>query len=150
MSLLRYPRPFAAALALCAVLSTAGAMPAAAAPEPDPRRTTDRLLFATDLPGFLAVRDSADRPELAWESDGCTYAPDRPFGYRVLEACYRHDFGYRNYRLQERFTEATRRRIDQLFLADMNLICGRDLLCRGTAQVYYRAVRRFGGQVAGA
>jgi hypothetical protein len=118
---------------------------AAADTDTDIRATTDRLMFTESLGEFARVRGSADRPaELDWSSDGCTMAPDRPLGHDFTKACWRHDFGYRNYKAQLRFDEDARLRIDQKFRSDMYDLCGKSALCRLTADTYYQAVRRFG------
>jgi len=107
---------------------------------------TDEYLFGVPLPEFTEIR--AERPhadQLDWDSDGCSLSPDEPLGYSFLESCHRHDFGYRNYQRQERFTEDNRLRIDVQFRTDMRSTCGTDRLCQATAEVYYLAVREFGG-----
>lgn len=131
----------ATALALVLGAGTAAALPAA-----ELRAVTDDYVFARSLPGFTALR--VERPyadQLDWSSDGCSSSPDQPFGYAFLPACHRHDFGYRNYKRQARFTAANRLRIDDRFLADMYSVCGGDGSCRSVARVYYSAVRLFGG-----
>ncbi|UGQ09525.1 phospholipase [Yinghuangia sp. ASG 101] len=139
------PRVAATAAAIAGSLALALApAPAAAAPR-DAVATTDRLLFTETLPSFVAIRASADRPaDVDWSSDGCSNAPDAPFGYDFTKACWRHDFGYRNYKAQNRFTEDARLRIDNRFRDDMNTLCGSRSLCRATASLYYEAVREFG------
>jgi len=110
---------------------------------------TDDYLFSKSLSQFIQLRNS--RPyadQLDWSSDGCSWSPDEPFGYEFLPACQRHDFGYRNYKKQGRFTEANRKRIDDNFRADMYGICGDNWTCKRTADVYYYAVRGFGGSSA--
>ena len=107
---------------------------------------TDDYLFQRSLGEFSqlrAVQPYAD--QLDWSSDGCSFSPDAPFGFAFLPACYRHDFGYRNYKLQGRFNETTRLTIDNRFRADMYTICGSNWFCRRTADTYYWAVRQFGG-----
>src|SRR5699024_8849729 len=86
--------------------------------------------------------------QLDWTSDGCSAAPDEPFGFDFSTSCQRHDFGYRNYQLQERFTENNREGIDRNFRSDMASTCDVNLSCRATAQVYYWAVREFGDTAA--
>jgi hypothetical protein len=123
---------------------------------------TDKLLFQESLSNFVITRQvglanltnpSATPPpynQLDWMSDGCTHAPEAPFGYDFEPACWRHDFGYRNYKKQGRFSEATRKQIDDEMLDDMLDVCDREddtedeLLCQGTAVAYYEAVRAFG------
>lgn len=110
------------------------------------RQATDRYLFALELDEFTAVRAQQPYPnQLDWTSDSCSLSPDEPLGNDFATSCDRHDFGYRNYTRQDRFTEANRERIDDGFRADMYSVCGDDPLCRGTANVYHFAVRQFGG-----
>lgn len=76
---------------------------------------TDQLLFKTDLPWFTARRNRRDPPTLDWTSDGCTSSIDNPFGFPFVQGCNRHDFGYQNYRIQNRFTQDAKDRMDLLF-----------------------------------
>ncbi|KAK7427637.1 hypothetical protein QQZ08_005912 [Neonectria magnoliae] len=104
---------------------------------------TDQLLFSITLPAFTARRNARDPPNLIWESDGCTSSPDNPFGFPFVPACNRHDFGYHNYRAQSRFTVSAKLRIDNGFKTD-----SASGACRALADVYYAAVRAFGGDDA--
>ncbi|SEQ53991.1 phospholipase A2 [Lentzea xinjiangensis] len=107
---------------------------------------TDEYLYAKSIGEFTALR--AQQPhaaELDWSSDGCSYSPDNPFGFKFLPTCHRHDFGYRNYKRQSRFTEENRLRIDDNFKSDMYHQCGGNWACKRTADLYYAAVREFGG-----
>lgn len=110
------------------------------------RVVTDDYTFNRSLSEFGLIR--SQRPyadQLDWSSDGCSMSPDDPFGFTFLPACHRHDFGYRNYRLQDRFTEDNRLALDNKFRSDMYDICGWNWWCRRTADVYYWAARQFGG-----
>lgn len=67
-----------------------------------------------------------------------------------MDSCRRHDFGYRNFKAQGRFTDANRLRIDDVFKRDLGAECAKSTgskkeLCDGTAGTYYQAVRLFGG-----
>ena len=107
---------------------------------------TDTYLFHTSLSSFVSTR--ASKPydgQLDWSSDGCSDSPDNPFGFNFVKACYRHDFGYRNYKKQSRFNETTRLSIDNNFKKDLYEICAGNWACDRTANVYYAAVREFGG-----
>ena len=109
------------------------------------RSTTDNYLFSQSLSQFTSTR--AARPyanQLDWSSDACSNSPDNPFGFNFTRACHRHDFGYRNYKRQGRFTESNRLSIDNRFKSDLYTICGTHWGCRRTADVYYAAVRQFG------
>ncbi|RJQ82923.1 phospholipase [Pseudonocardiaceae bacterium YIM PH 21723] len=109
-------------------------------------KLTDQYLFDTDLDTFLTIR--AGHPhddQFDWTSDGCTLAPDRPLGFNFLPACLRHDFGYGNYKRQGRFDEDVRKDIDDNFRDDLYDICHGNLACVLVANIYYAAVRAFGG-----
>lgn len=111
---------------------------------------TDTLLFHTSMDDFQAARDAEDPPELDWYSNGCTASPDVPLGYSFLPSCQRHDFGYHNYKAQDRFTDDNKHQIDLNFKADLYNECNKHgavsgLVCKGIANVYYAAVSVFGG-----
>jgi hypothetical protein len=111
---------------------------------------TDQYLYSTSLADFQTIRAAAPHADqLDWTSDGCSVSPDKPLGYNFLPACYRHDFGYGNYKKQNRFTEPNRKRIDDNFKADMYTICHGRAGCKVVANIYYGAVRAFGGEYAG-
>jgi hypothetical protein len=74
---------------------------------------TDELLFSISLPSFMARR--GDPSTLDWSTDSCSSSPDNPFGFPFDPACQRHDFGYRNYKAQGRFSDANKLRIDNNF-----------------------------------
>ncbi|GAA3749794.1 hypothetical protein HDA32_001084 [Spinactinospora alkalitolerans] len=121
----------------------------ASLPPQELRAVTDGYLYDISLADFSATR--AQQPhadQLDWSSDACSWSPDEPIGYSFTSSCHRHDFGYRNYKLQVRFNETTRLRIDDNFRDDMYSVCGGDSLCRGVANIYYSAVRRFGASSA--
>lgn len=113
------------------------------------RTVTDDYLLSRSLSQFTQLRGQQPyADQLDWSSDGCSFSPDAPFGFAFLPACHRHDFGYRNYRLQGRFTEGNRLTIDNRFRSDMYTVCGSNWFCRRTADTYYYAVRQFGGFAA--
>ncbi|GAA4916195.1 phospholipase [Streptomonospora salina] len=119
---------------------------AAALPPGELQRVTDTYLYDVSLNSFLDVRAQAPyNDQLDWSTDSCSWSPDQPIGYDFDPGCTRHDFGYRNYKLQNRFTEANRLAIDDNFRDDLYGICAGDWLCQGTADIYYSAVRQFGG-----
>jgi hypothetical protein len=124
----------------------AGTATASAALDPSAlRQLTDQYVFSTSLSAFQTVR--AQHPhadQLDWSSDGCSNSPDNPFGFNFVKACYRHDFGYRNYKKQGRFTETNRLPIDNRFKSDLYTICDGNWACNRVADVYYAAVREFG------
>jgi hypothetical protein len=78
-------------------------------------QVTDQYLYSITLPAFTLRRNARDPPTLIWDSDGCSSSPDNPFGFPFTPACHRHDFGYRNYKKQNRFTDAGKLKIDNNF-----------------------------------
>ncbi|KAG5955029.1 hypothetical protein E4U58_007301 [Claviceps cyperi] len=106
---------------------------------------TDSILFSITLPQFIEISKNMPLAILIWTTDGCTDAPDNPFGFKFEPACYRHDFGYNNYRPQHRFTKANKKKIDLNFRDEG--VRGA-WACRALANVYYLAVRAFGGKDA--
>src|SRR5688572_9209654 len=46
-----------------------------------------------------------------WSTDHCSTSPDRPLGFDFRLSCHRHDFGYRNYKVVNRFP-ANKARLD--------------------------------------
>ncbi|CAL9297766.1 hypothetical protein SUDANB148_02820 [Streptomyces sp. SudanB148_2056] len=98
-----------------------------------------------------------------WKTDYCSMAPNKVAGgYSFTDACYRHDFGYRNYKSvvgKYYFKKNHKSRIDKAFLRDMNTACTykpwadpytpaqRKKLkaaCKKTAKKYYQAVVALG------
>lgn len=75
--------------------------------------TTDRYLFDISLESFGSYRNARNPASLDWSSDNCSDSPDNPLGFPFTPGCQRHDFGYRNYKAQGRFTDAAKLRIDQ-------------------------------------
>ncbi|MEU6644846.1 phospholipase [Saccharomonospora sp. NPDC046836] len=118
---------------------------AGTAPAVDVRAVTDQYLFQQTLSQFSSTRAAAPYANvLDWSSDACSWSPDKPLGYDFTAACHRHDFGYRNYKRQSRFTEANRKRIDDSFYSDMKTVCAGRWACNSAAWTYYQAVRTFG------
>nr|WP_315904412.1 phospholipase [Streptomyces mirabilis] len=98
-----------------------------------------------------------------WSTDYCSASPDKiPGGYDFSLGCYRHDFGYRNYKHlvgQTAFRRDHKARIDKALLGDLNRVCGQKFwadpytppvrkrlkaACYKTATKYYNAVRALG------
>ncbi|WP_245782404.1 phospholipase [Actinokineospora terrae] len=144
-TLRRAARGVVTTIAVSAALVTGAGVAAADLSPAQLRSTTDSYLFSQSLTQFQTTR--ANRPyatQLDWSTDGCSNSPDNPFGFNFVKACYRHDFGYRNYKKQGRFTETTRLSIDNNFKTDLYTICAGNWSCNRTADVYYAAVRQFG------
>ncbi|RCI10061.1 hypothetical protein L249_8710 [Ophiocordyceps polyrhachis-furcata BCC 54312] len=119
---------------------------------------TDELLFNYTLNDFIFVRDRIPLKSQRWcggeldfTSDGCTESLDNPFGFSFTDACYRHDFGYQNYRLQKRFTASNKNRIDRNFHKDLLGRCRGHVAsysCNALAQLYFLGVQAYGGRDA--
>ncbi|MCJ1264535.1 hypothetical protein MMC22_004407 [Lobaria immixta] len=114
--------------------------------------TTDNLLLHTPMATFQADRAAESPAWLIWTSDGCSESPDKPQGFNFLPSCQRHDFGYRNYKEEGRFTEPNRKIIDDNLKADLYDVCKeykglssfKGVECRRIADLYHLAVREFG------
>jgi hypothetical protein len=83
-----------------------------------------------------------------WTTDYCSSSPDNPLGFSFELACYRHDFGYRNYKEMGLF-DANKDRLDSAFYEDLKRVCARynefvRPACLSLAWTYYQAVRLFG------
>jgi hypothetical protein len=130
-----------------ALLATAAPFPH----DPITEQNTDIILFKFSMKEFLDAKAYGD-PSFLWSSDGCSKAPDKPQGFNFLPGCYRHDFGYRNYKKQGRFSEANRAKIDQNLKDDLYDVCAKyhglksflGVECRRIADLYFEAVRAFG------
>ncbi|KKY36548.1 putative phospholipase a2 [Diaporthe ampelina] len=125
--------------------------PVPLSPRQDIQTVTDSYLFDISLAQFITYRDAQNPSTLDWTSDGCSDSPDNPLGFNFEPACYRHDFGYTNYRAQSRFTKAAKASIDTNFQEDLKFQCESESfesICDALADVYYTAVKLFGGQDA--
>ncbi|KAK6356793.1 hypothetical protein TWF718_001134 [Orbilia javanica] len=92
---------------------------------------TNNAIFSIGLNEFIEDHRNKglNSPPLTYESDGCSVPPevakafkidkDFPYGYEFLHSCYRHDFGYRNYKAQNRFTSPNRELLDNKFQEDL-------------------------------
>lgn len=83
-----------------------------------------------------------------WSTDLCSNSPDNPLGFDFTLSCYRHDFGYRNYKEMGQFS-ANKSRLDSAFYADMKRKCATynsfvQPACYSLAWTYYQAVKAFG------
>jgi hypothetical protein len=86
-----------------------------------------------------------------WSTDYCSSSPDQPLGFDFRLPCWRHDFGYRNYRLMGQFP-ANKSRLDDSLYFDLKAKCATYSVlvrpaCYSLAWTYYQAVKAFGGQV---
>lgn len=124
---------------------------------------TDRLLFYTPMPQFLDAKRKRDPSTLEWGDDGCSVPVlngsgldslgDFPDGFNFLDSCKRHDFGYYNYRKQNRCNEDTRGQIDENFKKDLNNECKsyswwrhplKRIHCQALVETYFLGVRSGG------
>jgi hypothetical protein len=83
-----------------------------------------------------------------WSTDYCSSSPDNPLGFDFRLSCYRHDFGYRNYKRMSQFP-ANKPRLDSAFYEDMRRRCATYSTvlrpaCYSLAWTYYQAVKLFG------
>src|SRR5215211_2790440 len=86
-----------------------------------------------------------------WSTDFCSSSPDNPLGFDFKLACWRHDWGYRNYKAVGLFS-ANKPRLDDAFYADMKRRCATYNIfvqpaCYSLAWTYYQAVKSFGNVV---
>lgn len=84
--------------------------------EPDAKAIVDEYLFELTLPEFIFRREVQDPPTVIWDSNGCSYTSENPLGFPFGPACQHHDFGYRNYKQQERFNSGTKKMVDRNFM----------------------------------
>ena len=83
-----------------------------------------------------------------WSTDYCSASPDQPLGFDFRMPCWRHDFGYRNYKAMGQFP-ANKSRIDSYFYFDLKAKCATYNVfvrpaCNSLAWSYYQAVSTFG------
>ena len=87
-----------------------------------------------------------------WSTDYCSSSPDQPLGFDFRLPCYRHDFGYRNYKAMAAFP-ANKSRIDDSLYFDLKAKCATYNVfvrpaCTSLAWTYYQAVKQFGSLAA--
>lgn len=87
-------------------------------PTEEDKAITDQYLFKYPLKNFIEKRNRADPPTLIWQSDGCkvpvkTIVPGIKAAFEP--ACHRHNFGYKNYKKQDRASRTAKSQIDWLF-----------------------------------
>ncbi|MFG3699882.1 phospholipase [Micromonospora sp. NPDC049460] len=87
-----------------------------------------------------------------WSTDYCSSSPDNPLGFNFTLSCYRHDFGYRNYKAMGQFS-ANKSRLDSAFYEDLKRVCATyntivRPACYSLAWTYYQAVSAFGSVAA--
>ena len=140
-------------MALVTTLVVAAVVSASA---PSPLAVAHRAMFRTPLASFVEMANSPQRDRrLDWSTDGCS-APvvgstGRTFDF--TDACRRHDFGYRNFKVIDKgkwWTSAMRHRIDRVFQQDMLRDCNKRIksvrkICRAWAKTFFKTVRAYSG-----
>jgi len=148
------------AVAPASIFALPAAEPGVAVPEPmatiekratlaEKKTATNTRMWSNSLNTFITNRKKKNPSYLEWSSDGCTSSPDKPYGWNFVKACYRHDFGYRNYKKQKRFTVANKGKIDNKFLTDLKGICDAETKnssqrtqCKRLANTYYTVMKK--------
>jgi len=110
------------------------------------KKRTDKIMYKTTLNYFYYLKRHKNPSWLIWTSDGCTKVPDWPKGFPFIQSCYRHDFGYRNFKKQGRFTKTNKAYIDTQFYKDLLHTCnyvrgGKP--CKDLAFLYYLGVKAY-------
>jgi hypothetical protein len=85
---------------------------------------------------------------LDWSTDYCSASPDQPLGFDFRMPCWRHDFGYRNYKAVSQFP-GNKDHVDSAFYFDLKAKCATYNVivrpaCYSLAWTYYEAVHNFG------
>jgi Prokaryotic phospholipase A2 len=136
--------------ALLTLLGLAG--PAAAAPPDKPQVMSS---WTQTSASSYSAWNSARQNQGAWaaygfdwSTDYCSSSPDNPLGFDFTLSCYRHDFGYRNYKAIGQFP-ANKPRLDSAFYEDLKRRCNTygavvRPACLALAWIYYQAVSIFG------
>jgi hypothetical protein len=137
-------------LALGAVFPAASAASAASADKPTVLAGWTQPTAASTAAWNAARLDRAPWAsyDFDWSTDYCTDSPDYPLGFDFTNACWHHDFGYRNYKAIGQFP-ANKDRVDSMFYADLKRKCATyssvlQPACDSLAWTYYEAVHLFG------
>ncbi|MEU5906542.1 phospholipase [Micromonospora sp. NPDC047527] len=144
------------ALALLATIAVAS--PAAAAVTPQQKLSVLSSWTQTSASSYNSWNSArVNRAPWAeynfnWSTDYCSSSPDNPLGFTFNLSCYRHDFGYRNYKAVSQFP-ANKSRLDSAFYEDLKRVCATynavvRPACNSLAWTYYQAVNIFGSVAA--
>ncbi len=152
-SVRRGPLVFVAGVvsALALLLSACDATPTAQQQLSD----LDHLVNGISYDSFASLHQDPAASGYAymdWSTDGCSAGPLGGSPYHFDEACFRHDFSWRNLKRisaqsgHQLFTERNKYVADQRFLNDMKHRCDSYNVivkptCIAAAEGYYRAVR---------
>lgn len=115
----------------------------------------DHLTNSISYDQFVALKNRPDKAPygyMDWSTDGCSAGPIGGSPYGFTDACYRHDFSWRNLKRikdpsgNSRWNERNKWVADQQFLEDMKFRCEQFNVvvkptCIGAAEGYYRSVR---------
>lgn len=111
----------------------------------------NEIMFTHTLGTFISIDKPVHRPPFNWSDDGCSVPwgiKTLAAGYssRFLNACKRHDFGYRNYGPRSALKLGSagyfdyRKKIDGKFLNDMYSLSSSNG-DRAVALAFYNALR---------
>ncbi|TCB99147.1 phospholipase [Micromonospora zingiberis] len=154
----RRPATLLASGVLALLTALAVASPAAAAVTPQQKLSVLSSWTQTSASSYNAW-NSARQNRAAWadynfdwSTDYCSSSPDNPLGFSFSLSCFRHDFGYRNYKAVGQFS-ANKSRLDSAFYEDLKRVCATynavvRPACYSLAWTYYQAVAIFGSVAA--
>ncbi|KGQ12680.1 hypothetical protein BBAD15_g1585 [Beauveria bassiana D1-5] len=84
---------------------------------------TDKLIFEASMSTFQNASETENPSMCIWTwSDSCSWRPRR---FNFSPSCERLNFGYRNTKMQGRFTSSMKTRIDDNFKKDLYEYCAR-------------------------
>jgi hypothetical protein len=143
------------ALSLLAAISVVLSACDTAVPATTQLTDLDRLVNVISYEQFESLHqhpESSGYAYMDWSTDGCSAGPLGGSPYHFDEACFRHDFSWRNLKRitklsgHELFTERNKYVADQRFLNDMKHRCDSynafvKPTCVVAAEGFYRAVR---------
>ncbi|MBL6278468.1 phospholipase [Micromonospora fiedleri] len=143
-------------LALLTAFATAS--PAAAAPTAAQKLSVLSSWTQTSVSSYNAWNSARQNRaawaeyKFDWSTDYCSSSPDNPLGFNFSLSCFRHDFGYRNYKAVGQFS-ANKSRLDSAFYEDLKRVCATynsvvRPACTSLAWTYYQAVSIFGSVAA--
>ncbi|GAA0376988.1 MULTISPECIES: phospholipase [Micromonospora] len=146
----------AGTLALLTAFATAS--PAAAAVTPAQKLSVLSSWTQTSVSSYNAWNSARQNRaawaeyKFDWSTDYCSSSPDNPLGFNFSLSCFRHDFGYRNYKAVGQFS-ANKSRLDSAFYEDLKRVCATynsvvRPACTSLAWTYYQAVSIFGSVAA--
>jgi hypothetical protein len=107
------------------------------------------LMFNDSMSAFQAAKSVKTPSCFDWSDDGCSCSPDDVGDFDFLQACQRHDFGYRNGKKLGIFNTTVENRVDSNLKNDLYDVCKkfsryRGLECDLIANIYVAAVRKYG------